>query len=143
MQPLAELAPITIKAGIETLEGDIDQGKSFITPFATLHAFQGWADAFAGASISGVYGGQTAGIEDTYLSISSKLVGANILAAYHEYEPDDSSSLYDKYGNEINLSVSKRFGQNYLIGLKYSDFESEDNYSVDTEKLWTWLQVKF
>src|SRR5262249_9459570 len=41
----ASIGPWTGKASYETLEGDGRRG--FITPLATTHAFQGWADAFA------------------------------------------------------------------------------------------------
>lgn len=138
-------APITIKAGMETLEGDIEDGESFITPYATLHAFQGWADVFLGSGITGSYGGEAAGIEDTYFSIGTKLAGTKLLAVYHEYEPDDSDSSYSKYGSELDLLAVKTFAKHYTLGLKYADFNSKDGYrsGADTEKLWAWLQVKF
>jgi hypothetical protein len=138
-------APITIKIGQETLEGDVDDGQSFITPFATLHAFQGWADVFLGSGITGIYGGQAAGIEDTYASIGTNLWGAKLLAVYHEYEPDDSASTFGEYGTELNLLAVKIFAKHYTLGIKYADFESEDNFNNDNDvsKFWLWGQVNF
>ncbi len=140
------MAPITVKAGIETLEGDVDDEASFITPFATLHAFQGWADVFLGSGITGVYGGQTAGIEDTYFSIGTKLYGTKLLAVYHSYEPDDSDSTFSDYGTELNLLAVKKFAKHYTVGLKYADFNEKDDFrggDGDVTKFWLWGQINF
>lgn len=143
---IANLAPITIKAGMETLEGDIDDGVSFVTPFATLHAFQGWADVFLLSGINGVYGGQTAGIEDTYFSIGTKFFGTKLLAVHHSYEPDDSASTFGDYGTELNLLAAKKFAKHYTVGLKYADFNEKDDYrggDGDVTKFWLWGQINF
>jgi len=137
--------PLTVKIGQETLEGDVDDGQSFITPFATLHAFQGWADVFLGSGITGQYGGQAAGIEDTYFSVGTSLFGTKLVAVYHEFEPDDSASTFGEYGTELDLLAVKKFAKHYAVGLKYADFESEDGFNGDNDvsKLWLWGQVNF
>ena len=144
-KPSANFAPITVKAGIETLEGDVDDGESFITPFATLHAFQGWADVFLASGISGLYGGEAAGIEDTYFSIGTKMLGTKLLAVYHDYEPDDSDSSFDEYGTEINLLAAKKFAKHYTVGVKYADFNAKDDFRGDEDKsvFWLWGQINF
>jgi len=137
------LAPITVKVGMETLEGDVDDGESFITPFATLHAFQGWSDVFLGSGISGIYGAAgAAGIEDTYVSIGTSFYGVKLLAVYHEYEPDDDQ-LIDDYGDEINLLAAKKFGKHYSVGVKYADFNGDDEFREDTKKFWLWGGINF
>ncbi|MEM7400578.1 MAG: alginate export family protein [Pseudomonadota bacterium] len=136
--------PLTIKVGQETLEGNLDDGESFITPFATLHAFQGWADKFLLAGITGIYGGAgAAGIEDTYVSVGTSLWGTKLLAVYHEYEPDESGTGFSEYGTELNLLAVKKFGKHYTLGAKYADFSEEDDFTSDTEKLWIWGQINF
>ncbi len=139
----ANLAPITVKVGMETLEGDVDDGESFITPFATLHAFQGWADVFLGSGISGVYGAAgTAGIEDTYVSVGTKFYGVKLLAVYHEYEPEDDQ-LIDDYGDELNLLAVKKFGKHYSLGAKYADFNGDDDFREDKKVFWLWGGINF
>ena len=141
---IPNLAPITIKAGMETLEGSIEDGESFITPFATLHAFQGWADVFLGSGISGVYGAAgTAGIEDTYFSIGTKFYGVKLLAVYHDYEAEDSDSMINDYGDEINLLAAKKFGKHYSVGAKYADFNGEDDFRDDKKVFWLWGGINF
>lgn len=138
------LAPITIKAGIETLEGSIDDGESFITPFATLHAFQGWSDVFLGSGITGVYGAAgTAGIEDMYFSIGTSFFGTKLLAVYHEYEPDDSDSVVSDYGDEINLLAVRKFGKHYSLGAKYADFNGDNDFRDDKKVFWLWGGINF
>ena len=140
---IENLAPITFKVGMETLEGDVDDEASFITPFATLHAFQGWADVFLGSGITGVYGAAgTAGIEDTYVSVGTKFYGVKLLAVYHEYEPDDDQ-LIDDYGDEINLLAVKKFGNHYTMGAKYADFSGDSDFRDDTKKFWLWGGISF
>ena len=137
--------PLTVKVGQETLEGNIADGESFITPFATLHAFQGWADVFVGSGITGLYGGQAAGIEDTYFSIGTNLYGIKLLAIYHEFEPDDSDSVFDNYGSEIDLLAVRTFAKKYSIGFKYADFNATDGFRNNNDKsiFWSWLEAKF
>ena len=141
---IENLDPITIKASVETLEGSIDDGESFITPFATLHAFQGWADIFLGSAITGNYGAAgTAGIEDRYVSIGTGFFATKLLAVYHRYEPNDSDSAISKYGNEVNLLIARDFGKHYSIGAKYSDFNGDKEFREDTKKFWLWGGINF
>ena len=137
--------PITLKIGYEVLEGDVADGDSFITPFATLHAFQGWADVFLGSGITGLYGGEAAGIEDLSFAIVTNVYGTKLMAVYHEYEPEDSASSFDEYGSEIGLLAVKKLSKNYTVGMKYADFSSDDGFNGDNDvsKFWAWLQVKF
>lgn len=138
-------APLTVKIGQETLEGNQDDGASFITPFATLHAFQGWADVFLGSGITGDYrGADFAGIEDSYISVGTNLWGTKLLAVYHDYESDESDNNgFDDYGSELNLLAVKKFGKHYVLGAKYADYSEDDDYAPDTEKLWIWGQINF
>ena len=58
-----ELTPLTLSAGYEVLGSDGGTA-SFATPLATLHAFQGWADAFLNTGSST---GIPMGVEDLHL----------------------------------------------------------------------------
>ena len=141
---IENLAPITIIAGLEKLEGSIDDGESFITPFATLHTFHGRADVFAGANTTGVYGpAGTAGIEDMYFSIGTRFFGTKMMAVYHQYEAEDDDSAISGYGDEINLLAVKAFGKHYAIGAAYSDFNGDNDFRKDTKKFWLWSEINF
>lgn len=133
-------AGVTVKLGTEVLEADGDDG-FFITPMATLHKFQGWTDQFLGGGLGNIDGG----IEDVYLSVGGKVAGFKLLAVYHDFTSDDkgaSGNSSDDLGSEIGFMVARKFGKNYGLQLKYSDYDADD-HSVDTEKLWLTATAKF
>lgn len=103
----------------------------FRTPLATLHKFQGWADMFLTTP--------NGGIEDTYVGASVVFAGITAAAVWHDFEAEDGNS---PYGEELDLSLTRKFGQ-YLTGmLKYADYDA-DNLAVDTRKVWVQLQLDF
>ncbi len=122
-------AGITGTLGYEVLEGDSVQ--AFQTPLATLHAFQGWADKFLAIP--------SAGIEDFYFSIATKIRGANISLIYHRFNPEAGGP---DYGSEWDLMIKKRVAERYSIVLKYADYDAR-SFATDTEKLWIMATAKF
>ena len=129
---LALPAAVTLNLGQEMLEGDEESpGKSFRTPLATLHKFQGWADMFLTTP--------SAGIQDSYAGASIVVAGVTAQAVWHDFEAEDGGA---SYGDELDLSLTRKFGQ-YLTGmLKYADYGA-DGFAVDTRKLWVQLQLDF
>ncbi|MDD5384828.1 MAG: alginate export family protein [Gallionella sp.] len=115
--------------------------RSFATPLATLHAFNGWADMFLATPAQG--------LKDTYVSANTKLAGIGLGAVYHDYRTDKTTTTLTKtnLGKEWNLVASKTFDKNYTIGLKYADFKAGTNNAVaanvDTKKTWLWGEFKF
>ncbi len=118
--------------------------RSFSTPLATLHAFNGWADMFLATPAQG--------LKDTYVSASTKLAGINLAANYHDYRADKtygaatSSSLGDEWG----LMATYTFDKIYTVGLKYADYKAKGTAAttfgagnVNTEKTWLWGEFKF
>src|SRR5690606_812447 len=85
----ASLGQVNVKLGHEVLGSD-DGEVGFSTPLATLHAFQGWTDRFLETPANGV--------EDTYLSLETELVGINLALAYHDLSANEGS---DRYGQEL------------------------------------------
>ncbi len=138
-------AGITATLGTEVLGADGDNGY-FITPLATLHKFQGWADMFLNNGLGNVNGG----IEDIYISIGGTVAGIKLLAVYHDFSSDDkgaSGNSSDDLGSEIDLMVAKDFG-NYGLQLKYADYDADEESVgsvnlVDTRKLWLTATAKF
>jgi hypothetical protein len=139
---------ITLKFDYELLGGKGGADR-FITPLATLHPFQGWADRFLDTPQDG--------IEDVYVSVIVDVLGAKFLAMYHDLNSDNLG--YD-YGKELDLQLTKTFKKHYTFGLKYSDYEADRNAvnlarngvgSVspratvinDVSKFWAWVAIKF
>ncbi len=127
---------ITAKIGYEVLEGDPAEGdpendRAFITPLATLHKFQGWADQFLGTPGSG--------IEDTYVHASVKAFGATMTAVYHEFDMESGGG---SHGDELDVAIVKKFSKHVTGLLKYADYNA-DQSNVDTEKLWIQAVISF
>jgi len=126
----ATVAGITAKVGQENMESD--NGRSFQFTLGTNHKFGGWADQFLATPGDG--------LEDTYLSLSGKVLGAKVTVAYHEFEADVGSN---DYGDEIDIAIAKKVAENTTVLLKYADYSADDGGRVDTQKLWLMVQAKF
>ncbi|MDA0349577.1 MAG: hypothetical protein O3C43_13945 [Verrucomicrobia bacterium] len=80
----------TFKGGYEVLGSD--NGVGFKTPLATLHAFNGWADAFLGTP--------GAGLEDLYFSVGTNVDKVALTAVYHNFSADKGGT---DFGSEIDV----------------------------------------
>lgn len=108
--------------GYEILGSD-DGKKGFATPFATLHAFNGWADRFLTTPVTG--------LRDLYVNLGATAAGAQFMVSYHDYKADKASIAAGPtlgevfhYGTELDLSVSRKFGAvTYLA--KYAAFSND------------------
>jgi len=120
----------TAKAGFEQLDG-VGSGKTFDTPFATAHAFNGWSDQFLTTP--------TDGLRDVYTSLETKIEGVKLLGAYHKFT-DDTSSI--NYGDEWNFFIHKKFAKHYWISAKYAYFNG-DNGRFDTQNFWLSTGMSF
>jgi hypothetical protein len=121
------------KFSYELKEGD--GTSSFLTPLGTNHAFQGWADQYLAG------GPNNLGIEDMYVTVVGKVLGAKLIMSYHDYETDEGS---DDLGDEFNILLAKKFAKHYTLGVKYADFDGGDiGKTADEERFWVWGQVNF
>lgn len=127
-------AGITAKVAREVQEGDTSFGDSFKTPLGTNHKFNGWADQFLGTPVDG--------LEDTFITLSTKVAGIKLVAVYHDFEAEDSST---DYGDELNLLAVKKFGKNYKGLIKYASYNQGDSTTTkfDKDKLWIQVEAKF
>lgn len=124
-----DMSSFVVKVGYELLEGDgVD---AFQTPLATKHAWNGWADQFLTIPAKG--------LEDTYLSASTKLFGIKMKAVYHDYNSDKSNI---DYGDELDLVFIKPINDNYSLLVKYASYDA-DKFSTDTKKIWIGFNAKF
>jgi hypothetical protein len=120
---------VTLKAAMEQLGGQ--DGKGFDTPLATKHAFQGWADVFLGTP--------TDGIRDTYVSLSTKVMGVKLMGVYHNFDDDTGST---DYGQELDFVVAKKFGKHYSLLAKYAYYDAH-SFRKDTQKIWIQGGISF
>jgi len=120
-----------LKLSHEVQEGD--GVTSFRTPLGTNHAYQGWADKFLLTP--------SQGLEDTYVTLVGDVLGAKLVAVYHDFETDEGNL---DAGDEFDIMLAKTFNQHYTLGVKYADYNADDEFGgVDTEKFWLWGEVKF
>lgn len=122
-------AGVTVKLGQESLEGD--GVNAFQTPLATLHAMNGWTDQFLTTPGTG--------LEDSFISVSTQLMGAKLALIYHDFKADVGGA---DYGSEIDVLVAKKLSKTYSVGIKYGSYDA-DTRGVDTDKLWIWGEAKF
>lgn len=128
---------ITAKAGFEQLDGK-GLNKTFNTPLATLHIFNGWADQFLVTPNNG--------LRDVYGSLSGEIEGVKISGIYHEYS-DDSGKL--DYGREWDFLVTKEFMKHYTLLAKYAYYDAGTTAATatlgrfDTQKFWLGASVSF
>lgn len=121
---------VTFKAGYEVLSGSLEDGQ-FLTPLATLHKFNGWADRFLNTP--------EAGLEDFYLSFGGKHGDFSWVAVYHDFSAE-SVSL--DYANEFDAEAKYKLPWGQVIALKGAFF-SADEFSEDVTKVWVYTTYKF
>jgi hypothetical protein len=80
------------------------------------------------------------------------LGGVKLLATYHWFESDKDG--YD-YGDELNLLAVKKINQQFTVGAKYADYNTDTNSTllaraggsgpaaIDREKFWLWGTYQF
>lgn len=123
------LSKAVFNLGYEVLEGN--GSVAFQTPLATLHAMNGWTDQFLTTPASG--------LKDVYLSAATTVLGAKLLAVYHDFSADRGSA---KYGTEWGIQAIKAIDKNFAVGAKYASYDAK-TLSVDTDKFWLWVEAKF
>jgi hypothetical protein len=117
----------TWKIGQEVLSSD-NGIIGFKTPLATLHKFQGFADAFLTTPNDG--------LQDRYIGIGINISKFKVSIAHHEFKLVESSL---DYGNELNLTVVYPVNKQLKIVTKYADFNAVNGLK-DTKKAWLMIQ---
>jgi len=130
-----DLGQVTLLAGIEVLGSD-NAKAAFSTPFATLHKFQGFSDKFLNTGSST---GMPNGVEDTYITVKTKLAGVKLAATFHDLAANEGNI---DYGTELDLVAAYTFKKDYDLLVKFARY-SADELSTDTSKLWIQVATKF
>lgn len=122
----------TIGIGWEYLDAD------FVTPLATVHAFNGFADVFIGNRI-GL--GRNPGLSDVYVSHKWKTPfwGINFTQFAHLF--GDNNSNFD-YGWEYDAVLAKKFNENFKGIIKFAYYDA-DTFSSDTTQVTVELNYNF
>ncbi len=116
----------------ESLGADSSASRSFITPLATLHAFQGWADMFL------VTPGD--GIDDIFVTAKYKAGKWDLTGVYHDFSAETGGG---DFGKEFDLSAGTQISKNYGILFKGAFFSSDSTSYVDTNKFWIMFTANY
>lgn len=114
--------------GYEEFGGDtIASGRSFRTPLATLHKFQGWTDRFLSIP--------DAGVADTYVTLTTR----GLTVSWHDFSSEAGSA---HYGGEWDISWQYVIDDNYTLLLKYATYDP-DTHATDVDKAWIMFTARF
>lgn len=117
-----ELSGISWTLGYEKLGAD-SQGR-VITPLATLHKFQGFADQFLNTPLSG--------LQDRYAGAGTTLAGIKLQLTYHRFDSDKQAI---RYGHEWDASAAYAVNAHLKLLLKMARYRAK-HHGSDTDKLW-------
>ncbi len=134
----AAIKPVAFGAGYEVLGTDSNDngagGVGFKTPLATLHAFNGWDDAFLATPARGLR--DVYGYAQVDLPAQIPLRGV-----FHKYDADSGGA---DFGYEINALASRKFGKYWTALVKYGYYHGEDAPSAYTlHKFWAQIEFNF
>ncbi len=122
-------------------------GKYFVTPLATLHKFNGWADVFLKYTAQS----NTYGLNDYYVSVgfANKKYG-KLLGVYHKFTSvKDFSNGGNNFGSEIDLLYTKKVFKSLNLTLKLAKYNADNDARAvgigdkDVTKAWIMLTYKF
>ncbi|MDD4950324.1 alginate export family protein [Sulfuricurvum sp.] len=143
LDALANINGILAGAGYEFLSGHTtgDGKTSFFAPLGTLHAFNGWADKFLGATPTG-------GLTDMSATLGYTAPGlGKAMVVYHDFSTDVSMGGKSDLGTEWDALYTNAIpGIKGLNGLaKAAFFKAGDvtGYTADVSKIWLQIDYKF
>ncbi|HQQ62366.1 MAG TPA: alginate export family protein [Pseudomonadales bacterium] len=137
---------LTPMLGYEFLGSDGGQ-YGLQTPYATKHAFNGWADQFLVTPKEGLV--------DQYatLGLDFNAYAIKTMLQYHEYSSASRNlTTHDglDFGTETSLQVVKTFGPKWTIGTKFAVYDQADSRAdvavsgkKDLSKAWVWAEYNF
>lgn len=129
IEPTLGWRRLTFKAGWEVLGGDGRYG--FSTPYATLHAFNGWADRFTTTPKEG--------LDDRWLGVNGAHGKVTWALAWHDFRADHGGS---HYGSERDASLGYALSPQWTALLKYADYRS-DGFASNLRKLWASVEYRY
>lgn len=136
---------LSLRVQQERLGGDGQAG--LITPLATVHPHNGWADKFLASALAA--DGLVAGLVDTSVELGGRLFGIKLVAQYHDFRADHDR--YD-YGSEWDLLAVRPINPHLKLIAKFADYRAAANprnqarnpvQSVDTRKFMLMADFSF
>ncbi len=132
-----DIAGVQIKLNYELLSGD--GVYALQTPFATLHAHNGWADKFLVTPRDGLV--------DVFVSVGTTRGPVSLLAVLRDYSSDN---LDYAYGQETNLQATWKVTRGFTLLAKAARYRGDTNATNVTRNLALsqdvtkyWLQAGF
>ena len=125
-------ADFSLMAAQETLEG------GFKTPYATLHAWNGWADRFLNTPANGLV--------DSYLQFKGKAQAFTFEVTAHSYKAETNGA---KYGTELDASVEYKARPWLSVLAKAANYSADSETATlgtpnkDLKKFWLQTVMKF
>lgn len=114
----ASVSGVNLKLGYEVLGSDDGTGQ-FLTPLATAHKFNGFADAY-------LNNGGAGGLQDIYLSGSTKFGKLTLIATYHDFSSDEEIGGVDTAeGSEIDLVAVYPLTDKIKLLAKFADYSGD------------------
>jgi len=129
IEPALTWRGVTFKVGDEVMGGSGHYG--FATPFATLHAFDGWADRFTTTPVDG--------IDDRYLGANGNIGKTAWTTTWHDFHADRGGRAY---GTEFDAMLTYPLTTHLTGLLKLADYRA-DGFSTDERKFWASVEYKF
>jgi hypothetical protein len=113
---------------------DLTSPYAIQTPFASAHAFGGWADIFAAVPASG--------LRDGYIGIGYAVGGVDFSVIGHDQRADlEGTANGTHYGQEFDVQLVRPFGKlAVLVGGALYDAKQ---FGVDTRKGWVQARYAF
>jgi hypothetical protein len=119
--------------GYELLGSDNGDAR-FVTPLATGHKHNGWADAF-------LNNGGVRGLQDLYFAVAPKLpMKLKGKLVYHRFWSHEHSS---NLGYEIDGVVSRKLNKYVTALTKFAYFDGTNKGPADRWRLWFQLTLKY
>ncbi|HQR74661.1 MAG TPA: hypothetical protein PLH07_05755 [Sulfurovum sp.] len=137
---------IVLGVAYESLGSADGNSHGFTTPFATLHKWQGFADAFLGYTATS----NAFGLNDAYAKIG--YVGSTygkVFGFYHDFSAQDTTGTNtEDAGSEIDLLYTYDFSKKLGFLAKAAFFTGESNSVIgaarnDLDRYWVQLDYKF
>lgn len=116
------ISKVTVKGIVERLGSD---GKvAFQTPFATLHAFNGFADLFLTTPVNG--------LREHAVQLAFPLLKTKATVSWHRFNSDYADI---HYGNEVDATLAYEVNPQWQVLGKVAFYQA-DKFQADTRKFW-------
>jgi len=126
--------PVGALGGGYELLGSDDGTERFLTPLATAHKFNGWADVF-------VNNGGPNGLQDMYAYVAPKLPWEmQGKLVYHHFKSHKGG---DTLGNELDALVSKDINKHLVLLAKVAYFNVHGDDAGHVVRGWLQATLKF